>query len=347
MIEEQPGLMLSPPHPPVRRRLARGLIVSLIVFAAIATTAAILAMNRQEISDRFVAWQHPPTAVVAQYAARSTMTDPARVAFYASRPTVATGAGFDEFCANRTEEGGILGCYLPGEQRIYLYDVTDARLDGIEEVVASHEMLHAVWDRMSTAEREAIEPRLEAAAATRAGDAAFTATMAFYATTEPGERYNELHSIVGTEFDQLDPMLEAHYATYFTDRAAVVSLNRQSNAVFEGQQAAITVLLGQLDALRAEVETDSATYNGGYDTLNSDIDVFNARADRGDFSSQRQFDNERDALLGRQSDLDALFASIQEREVRYRDLVAQLDDLNAQVSELNRSINIPERNSGL
>ena len=114
---------------------------------------------------------------------------------------------------------------------IALFDVTDPRLDGIEEVVASHEMLHAAWDRMSQGEKDRLTPLLDAAYAEQANNKDLVERMAFYARTEPGEETNELHSILGTEVAHLSPALEKYYSQYFSNRQALVALHVKSNAV--------------------------------------------------------------------------------------------------------------------
>ncbi|MBX3098148.1 MAG: hypothetical protein KF761_01080 [Salinibacterium sp.] len=324
------------------RRIA-GLVIGALVVVALGATSGWVLANPQRVTDQLTVWNYTADSVITAYADRSTMTDEGRFLFYASRPEVSPDSQFNAHCSSQTEGVGILGCYQHAGKRIYLYDVTDVRLDGIEEVVAAHEMLHAVWDRMSVDERTALGPLLEAAAATKADDPEFAKTLSYYATAEPGERLNELHSIVGTEFHNLDPALEAHYARYFTDREALVELHDTSHAVFQAQQDAIDALLAQLDALQAGVDADYASYNAGYDQLNADIAAFNSRAQAGDFSSQSQFNGERNALIARQADLDALYASIDDRAKQYEGLVAQLNDLNAQVDELNKSINISPR----
>jgi len=302
----------------------------------------------QRVTDQFTVWNYSPDSAIAAYAERSTMTDEGRFLFYASRPEIAGAGEFDTHCSSQLEDIGILGCYQHAGKRIYLFDVTDDRLDGIEEVVAAHEMLHAAWDRMSADERDALGPLLEVAAATKSDDPEFASTLEYYAQAEPGERLNELHSIIGTEFGELSPELEAHYAEYFTDRSALVALHDTSHAVFQQQQDAIDAIVAQLDELQTSVDADYTTYNTGYDQLNADIADFNARASGGDFTSQSQFNSERNALVQRQSDLDTLYATIQERADQYDVLVAQLDDLNAQVDELNQSINVkPRDDAGL
>ena len=319
---------------------AIGTLIGIVVTAAFALGAVWMLTNQQRIIDQFVVWEYEPDAAIVGYADRAELTEEGRFLFYASRPEVAPEDEFDQICSAGNEGFGILGCYLPDERRIYLYDVTDGRLDGLEEVVATHEMLHAVWARMSQQERDAIGPLLEAEAAELADNEAFAATMEFYAENEPGQRLNELHSILGTEFGDLSPALEAHYARYMSDRPAIVALHDQSNAVFLEQQARADTLITQIDALVAGIEADYAVYSSGYTVLNADIDAFNERADAGDFPSQSQFDAERNAILTRKAELDALYATIEERDAQYDQLVLDLEALNEEIDGLNASINI-------
>jgi len=315
------------------------------VVVALGVSRTWVLTHPHRVTDQFTVWNFTPSATIEAYADRSTMTDEGRFLFYASRPEVSADDEFDAHCSSQTEGVGILGCYQHASKRIFLFDVADDRLDGIEEVVAAHEMLHAAWDRMSTDEREAIAPLLEAAAETKAADPDFAQTLEYYAKAEPGERLNELHSIIGTEFREVSPELEAHYALYFSDRDALVDLHDSSHAVFEQQQEAIDALIAQLDALQSSVDADYASYNAGYDQLNIDIAEFNTRAEEGDFENQSQFRDERDALVARQAELDALYATIDARAQQYTELVTQLDELNAQVDELNQSINVTPRDA--
>lgn len=328
------------------RRTARIAVASVLVVAIL--IAGLWALTHvQRIKDQIAVFTFTPSTQLEGYADRATLTGEGRFLFFASRPVVETGAAFNDVCAAQREDVGILGCYLHSDQSIHLFDVTDARLDGLEEVVAAHELLHAAWDRMSPAEQATLEPLLEAEAATRADDPVFAKTLAYYATAEPGERDNELHSIIGTEFATISPQLEAHYATYFSNRAAIVAMHEKSDAVFTAQQQQITALQSQLDAIAAGINADYASYNAGYDQLGRDIADFNARANNGSFTSQAQFDSERATLMGRQAALDADYASISARQTQYNGLLDQLRALNAQAEDLNRSINItPHQQTG-
>lgn len=42
-------------------------------------------------------------------------------------------------------------------------------------------------------------------------DAEFSKRMDYYKRNQPGEEYNELHSIIGTEFADISPQLEDYY----------------------------------------------------------------------------------------------------------------------------------------
>lgn len=338
------------PPQPGRARPRFGQIVlatlGVILVLALGAAGAWVLTHQQRVTDQFTVWQFEPGQALASYADRSTMTDEGRFNFYASRPSIKAAKAFDKQCASYVEDVGILGCYVHGERRIYLFDVTDDRLDGIEEVVAAHEMLHAVWDRMSDSERDAVAPLLEAEAAARAENPAFVKTLEYYATAEPGERLNELHSIIGTEFVDISPELEKYYSSYFSERAVLVALHTTSDAVFTQRQASIALIVAQLGQLKTGVDSDYSSYNSGYDALNSDITNFNARADQGGQFTQAQFENERVSLVSRQAELDTLYSSIAGRVAQYDALVAQLDALNAEVADLNRSINIQPRTQG-
>ncbi|WP_231605072.1 hypothetical protein [Salinibacterium sp. SWN139] len=346
MSTEDKSLTQRPHESDARITVARVIAIVLAVALNLVVIAGgVWALtNQQRISDQFAVWDFEPSATVEAYVTTAAMSEEGQFLFYASHPKIETNPIFNTTCSNVEENFGVLGCYFPSSKSIFLFDVTDERLDGIEEVVAAHEMLHAAWDRMSSEEQDALTPLLEAAAESMKDDPEFATTLEFYAKTEPGERANELHSIIGTEFADLTPELEAHYATYFTDRATVVALHEKSNAVFTEQLEASTKLVEQLDTLRASIDDDYATYNSGYDQLNDDIDSFNSRADEGDFNTLDQFNSERNELISRQDFLNTLYDSIEADVDTYDDLVKQLEALNTTISELNQSINIEPRN---
>jgi hypothetical protein len=333
----------------VKPGIAIGLLLGILAQAAAALGVVWIATHEQRIADQFAVWRYEPTAAIAEYADRAQLTDEGRFLFYASSPSVHRDPAFGNVCGRSTESFGVLGCYVPADRTITLFDVTDERLDGIEEVVAAHEMLHAVWDRMSRAEQDALIPLLDAEAEKRADDPAFQETLALYAELEPGERHNELHSIIGTEFPDTSSALETHYSRYLGDRTAVLALHDRSNAVFVEYQTKAETLAAALDELKASIDADYAAYTAGIDALNAAIDDFNRRAGiPGAFSSQSQFDAERNGLTAQGQALDAQYAAIRARGDEYDAKVAELNAIYEEIAVLNEAINIdvPELTTG-
>jgi hypothetical protein len=329
-----------PPSGPPRRRgrwIAAAVVLALVVAASCWTFA-----NRQYIVDQAAIWSYDVSPTVAGYVERSAMNDRGEFLFLASRPSVATADRFESVCGSSEAGAGILGCYVPSEQTIVLFDVTNERLDGIEEVVASHEMLHAAWDRLGSDERARLTALLEAEAAALSVDTAFTERVAVYGDLDAAGRVNELHSIIGTEVGTVSPELEEYYARYFTDRAILIALHVASNAVFVELESRAATLSAELDALRASIDADYASYNAGYDILNADVEDFNARAETGGFT-RTQFDRAYESLIARQSDLDALYVSIGARSDEFEAKRTELESLNTQTVELNASLNIEPR----
>ena len=336
-----------PPRPRrVRRRRARRAMVasglSTVLAVAVVIGGVYLVQHPQPIIDQVTVWQFEPSQEIEAHVERLGLTDHGRFLYYASNPQIEPTETFARSCpAHEGEDGfGILGCYRPAEKTIFLYDVTDERLDGTEEITAAHEMLHAAWDRMGEDERTHLGELLEAEFAKHSDDEQFTERMSIYERIEPGEHANELHSIIGTEVAEISPELEEYYAKYFIDRSTVTALHAAANAVFVELKQQTDNLIADMDALRAEIESDYARYTRGYDQLNRDVGDFNQRNQASNAEEFRALEQERAQLLARQSELDSLFASIQTRSDQFEAMMDQLEGLNAMRAELQRGLNI-------
>jgi hypothetical protein len=315
---------------------SNGYVASLVVILISCIAAYLLVANKQFVLDQVSAWQYKPSSEVAAFADRTTMTDLGRFYFYASRPAVEEAQDFNTDCSKQEQNTAILGCY--DGRNIYVYNVTNTQLDGIREVTAAHEMLHAAYDRMSKTERAQIDTLVEAEYVKLQDDKDFAERMAFYARTEPGERDNELHSVIGTEVSNLSPELEAHYKKYFADRAKIVSLHERYASVFTSLQTKSNELSDQLTALGNDIEASTAAYNNNVGRLNKDIAAFNNRANSGEFSDQQSFQAERTQLQRRAVQLDAQRRDINDKVAQYNNLRTQLLAIASQSDALNRSI---------
>ena len=321
----------------MRQQRNQGFITSLIVLVVSIAAATLLFFNRQLIVDQLSVWQYKPSEAVVQLAQRVTMSDHGEFYFYAAQPAIESAQIFNEKCAKKEENTAVLGCY--NGRNIYIYDVTDPKLDGIREVTAAHEMLHAAYDRLSADEKAKVNDLLEIEYEKLKNNVEFAERMAFYARTEPGERINELHSIIGTEIASISPELETYYKKYFNNRSTLVALHEKYASVFLVLQKRSDELSKQIEAMAESIDSQSAQYNSAITQLNSDIAAFNAKSANGGFSSQAQFQAERNTLLARARQLEQSRSTINTLISQYNELRKELEAIASQSEALNRSIN--------
>lgn len=319
-----------------QRSSGRGHKLAFFVAIISAVIALFLILNRQYVVDQLAVWQYQPGAGITALADRSTMNDKGKFFFYASHPTLEAAADFNTKCDRKEQSTAILGCYTG--QNIYIYNVTDTKLDGIREVTAAHEMLHAAYERLSSEEKNKVNTLLDAEYEKLKNDKKLAERMAFYARTEPGERENELHSVIGTEVTSISPELEEYYKKYFTDRGSLVGLHEKYESVFTDLQERGQSLADQLTELGDTIEADSVDYNKDVNSLNSAIAAFNTKAENGGFATQNDFEAARDALMGRASELEAKRKEINNKVAQYEALRQELVSIASQSEALNRSI---------
>ena len=150
------------------RRAGRGILVGIAVVSIVAQSAGLVAVgwavtHPRAVTDAVTVWQYEPTPAISGYATRAAMSERGRFLFYASTPSVVEGDAFDALCSRDQPDIGVLGCYTLADGRIYLFEISNLELQAYEVVVAAHEMLHAAWDRLSSAEQAALVDPLEAA----------------------------------------------------------------------------------------------------------------------------------------------------------------------------------------
>ncbi|MCW1907828.1 MAG: hypothetical protein KIH63_000620 [Candidatus Saccharibacteria bacterium] len=209
-------------------------------------------LNRLAIYDWFRLRDYTPPAVIVQLATDTTMKDSARNLFYVQHPSIEGKTTFNEHCP-RGEQTIVLGCYV-SKVGIYIYDVTDARLEGIEQVTAAHELLHAAYERLSKANKDKIGASLKATYQTL-GNARITETIEQYQVAG-ADITNELHSILATEVRNLPPELETYYQRYFTDRSAIVGFSEQYEQAFVALKNQVEAYDQELEALKAQIDAN-------------------------------------------------------------------------------------------
>lgn len=308
------------------------------LFSLSLVAAMVLAvLYRQAIYDQWKFWQYQPTSEILALAERSGMSDSGKFHFFVTHPRLESSSEFNSECRRAEKGSPILGCYKQGEDTIHIYNVSDPELDGIKEVTAAHEMLHAVYARLGDAERQKLDNLLESAYSQVKTDK-LAERMAYYDRAQPGSRANELHSILGTEFRDLGPELEAHYAKYFSNRSKVLDLHDNYSQKFAAIESQAAELQTSLTNQKAEIERRSSAYESAMSSLNQRIAQFNKRANAGDFSSQAEFQAERSRLQAESNSLASERNAIMALIENYNSDVEKLNALGEQAERLNQSL---------
>jgi hypothetical protein len=243
-----------------RSRLIVTALLLLLVFGAL--------WYRQQISDWFRLYGYQPDASVSRLATDDNLTAKGTHLFYINRPAVVESTSFKSDCPQH-EQTIVLGCYRPYEAGIYVLKIaSDSRLNGVMQVTAAHEMLHAAYDRLSPTERTQVNAWLLAYYHDGLTDERIKQTIAAYKTTEPNDVVNEMHSVFGTEVADLPPNLEHYYQQYFAKRSAITDLASSYQAEFTNREQAIKQYDAQLKDMKAEINNDEAVLKSQQGAIN-------------------------------------------------------------------------------
>lgn len=306
------------------------------ISALLIAGSVVLWTQRQYVVDAIQYHQYTPTEAIKQITQEAGLTDDAIFTFYATNPAVEPSDSFNAHCERKEADSPILGCYAAS--RIYIFDVTDDRLDGIKVVTAAHELLHAEYDRLPESERKRLTGLLNAEY-TPGTDEKLDARMKYYEKTEPGETVNELHSIVGTEFGSISPELESYYRRYFTDRKALVRLHVEVESRFNTLSKEADAIVARIESLATSINSSTDQYNADVAALDAAVQEFNRRASRsGGFTTQKEFQAARQELVDRSAALSVSRQAIQADIAEYKTLLARLDAINTESASLNKSL---------
>lgn len=313
-----------------------GAIASFVCCCLLIAFSYLIIVNKQYIIDQITVWQFKPTEEVLDLIERAGMNESGKFIYLASQPKLDGTQSFNDEC-NRVENvSAILGCYTDG--KIYIYDIANEQLDGIREVTAVHETMHAVYDRMDNKEKLHINELLEEEYSKIKDNDKLSKLMDYYSRAEPGQRDNELHSIIGTEISEISSELEVYYDKFFDDRQKVVELNDKYSSIFCQLEERAEDIVEQMNILSEGISVRISQYNADVAVLNNQIATFNERANSGDFSSQSEFNYERSILTSRVNELNYMRNSINNDISTYNELLSEYNSIDSQSEKLKNSI---------
>jgi hypothetical protein len=305
------------------------LLTAAIAFTTSAIVVALIWIFRIELTDQLSAWGFEPTAATAEVRANLNLTSSADLIYRATHTSVADREVFAASCPRQSDSTAVLGCYT--DDKIFVFDVRHEELSGIREVTLAHELLHAVYARLSDSDRNRLKTSLMASYEAHRAD--LDDNLSNY---DESQLLDELHSRLATEVSDLPDDLESHYAHFFNDRQAIVSLFNQYNGFLTKLRAHLSDLEQQIAELATAINTQTSEYQSGAATLSRKIDEFNSCADTtGCFSSQSAFNSARSALVAEQQRLDALYDVLTAKINQHNSLVEEYNSAAITLRSLN------------
>lgn len=286
-----------------------------------------------KIQDFFQGNAYQPSAEMARIRNDLQLTDKGKFIFNSAQPKLSESDEFNKYCRSDSPEAAILGCYTMNN--IYVYNITDAELDGIRELTTAHELLHAVWARMSDEEKTALVEPL-----TRT----FEANQDFMAEEinnyDISQKQEELYVRAGTEVANLPADLERHYAEIFKNQDAVVAFYDKYIGVFRTLTAELDSLKAELDQINTVVTAKTAEYEQRSSQLNAEVTSFNSCArTTGCFKTEEEFEAKKSVLMGEQAALEALYEEINSLIASYNSKVEIYNTDVLRSENLNNMIN--------
>ncbi|MBR3177229.1 hypothetical protein IKF27_00275 [Candidatus Saccharibacteria bacterium] len=293
----------------------------LFILLALGGLATIIILNLQVLMDIFAGFGYSPSPAMSTIRTSLDLTGDGERIFNASHPVLNSKDEFNQACDSHKDETAVLGCYT--NRQIHVYDVEAENLNGIKESTVAHELLHAVWSRLSEADKNQLKPKLEEV---YQKSEQLKSELENY---EEKDREDELHSRIGTEIKNLDDELEKHFAKYFKDQDKIVAYYDSYIKPFETLKKQIDELSKTLENLKKQIDEKTKEYQTRSEKLNQEISEFNNCASTLNcFATRGEFNTRRAELSAEQAAVNSL----------YDELDNTIKDYNAKVGEYNNSI---------
>lgn len=311
-----------------------GLAWLIILLTMVAVLGVALA-NRQGIYDWLRLRGYDPPSAVVKLADQAGMNGYTRHLFYLNRPQLLSSASEFRQSCTQSENAIVLGCYHPGEDGIYLYDVQDPKLYGVEQVTAAHEVLHAVYERLDNTDRRSLDRQLKDFYENGLKDQRVKDEIKLYQKNEPHDVVNEMSCVFGTEVANLPKDLEDYYARYFKDRSVIVAYGQQYQGEFTRRQDIIKQYDAQLYDLRTQIDTAKADLQNKQSAVNAKQAELNSYKTSGNVDAYNAGVPEYNQLVNQ---YNAEIGSTRELVDRYNRMVQERNAVARELADLAKSL---------
>ncbi|MBR3323920.1 hypothetical protein IKG24_00045 [Candidatus Saccharibacteria bacterium] len=294
-------------------------------------------LNFGVIKDIVVGMGYRPSSEMAAIRESLELTNIGSRIFNAVQPELKEKQEFNQRCREIENEDAILGCYT--EDKVYVYNIIDAELEGIRELTAAHELLHAVYHRMGDKEKDKWAKILSSVYEDNKDTIGVEIDI-----YSDDQKMEELYVRVGTEIKKLPDELENHYAEIFKDQDKIVDYYESYISVFREIEKKLEELHGKASELEAEINGKTDEYKTAVANLNAEVGEFNECAKTPNcFSSNYVFNTKRAALVLKQENLSAMYDDINNLINSYNAIVAEYNENVLHGQMLNMTINSSEK----
>lgn len=291
--------------------------------------------------DYIKAQAYTPSSEMATIIDELDLTERGDRIFRAVSPGLATRTIFNEKCNSHDSEIYVLGCYVTGEDKIYLYNITAENLNGIKESTSAHELLHAVYSRLPFWEKDELNAKLRKVYDSLDASSDIRTSMELYSDNE---FYDELHSRIGTEIKSLPSELEEHYATIFNNQDKIVEFYDKYSGTFKQLEKELDALSKKIEEGENYIDQETARLDNLSSELNKKIEDYNARVASGNYDSVSSAQSEANSLQREISELESAYKKLNEYINSYNKLIDQYNENAIQTNEILDSINSNSNN---
>lgn len=292
--------------------------------------AVVLALQTQFARDLIKGFSYRSSELVKGVQSDLALTGYGNRVFAATKPELEGSKSFNDHCSNVSRDTNVLGCYLPNDDRIYVYEVTLDELKVSHKSTLAHELLHAIWERFSEGDKRKLEPLLEAEY--QKHEAEMGEILAYY---EAENRSTELFARVGTEIAEISPELEKYYARVFEDRQKIVNFYQEYAKPMNELKEKIEALKTEILSKKSDIATKRTEYEKRFSELESAIRDFNACAKKAGCFTTSSFTRERQALEAEQTAIEEMREALNQEIVENNERIKQFNEYQEQLGILN------------
>lgn len=229
------------------RKISKIVVILLVVAIIIGGACTFVANNfEQEIKDFKAGLDYKPSESMAQIISNMDLTWRASNILRSTHPALEGPRDFVDHCVDEDYPMITNACHSFEDNRIYVYNVDSELFPGFKESNLAHELLHAIYYRLSDSEKAEINVELDSFYQSHQ-DQLFA-----YIDGYTGEQYyNELHSYIcqRVHYDDLSASLQKYYARYFKNPSKIAEFYDSYENVWNAKQK-------QLDDSFAKIEEE-------------------------------------------------------------------------------------------